>query len=223
EAKSLDLTLSDVSVPGVIPIGRKAGADAALRLGTRLAIQQARVERGGDQPLSVAVESLDLNLSDVSVPAALAGLAPFESAQPIAATASLDIARPQVTLGSSLAAGADAISLAVKQASVAAVPPDGSAAPNQPAQLVADLTLRAPHVAMAGGEQLDAGAQAIALNVAELSVPGVTVGAPPADTGQPLHAVATLSVTSPRAARGDGKQFAVAAESIVVPVKELSA
>ncbi len=223
EAKAFDLTISELAVPGVIPIGQKADSAAALHVAAGLTLQEPRVTRTGEQPLSVEAQSIGLAISDLSVPAAMAGLGPGDGPQPIHAVATLDLAAPRVALGGAdLAAEAHAISLAVSDASIAAVPAGGSAAGAAPARVVAQLDLTEPKVAIAGGKQLAAGAQTIALQVSELTLPGLVAGAPPADTGEPLHAVATLTLAQPRAVRADGKEFSVAAKSIAVPLTDLA-
>ena len=222
-AKAFDLTINELAVPGVIPIGQKAAPGAALRVAAGLNLQEPRVTRTGEQPLSVEAQSIGLAITDLSVPAAMAGLGPGEGPQPIHAVAKLDLAAPRVALGGAdLAAEARAISLAVSDASIAAVPAGGSAAAAPPAHVVAQLDLTEPKVAIAEGKQLAAGAQAIGLQVSELTLPGLVAGAPPADTGQPLHAVATLTLAQPRAVRADGKEFSVAAKSIAVPLTDLA-
>ena len=276
-AKALDLTITDLAVPGVIPIGQKAADGAAVRLAADLALQEPHVSRGGESALSFDAQSVHLGLSGVSVPASLAGLAPAGAAQPLevaavdlaleqphlsqagesalsfdsqsvrlglsgvsvpallaggAATdgaqplhvaANLDIAAPKVALGGAdLAAGAGAVKLAVSEATITAVPPGASAAGAPPAHVVAQLGLTDSQVAIAGGKQLAAGAQAIGLQVADLSLPGLVIGAPPNDNGQPVHAAATLTLTQAHAQRADGKEFSAAAKSIVVPATDLS-
>ncbi len=77
-------------------------------------------------------------------------------------------------------------------------------------------------MAIAAGKQLNAGAQAIGLQLSDLSVPGLVLGAPPADNAQPMHAAVVLNVAQLHAARGDGKEFSVATKSVAVPITELS-
>jgi hypothetical protein len=222
EAKDLDLTINELEVPGVIP-GHKAGSDAALRLAADLKLTEPHVVRSGDAPLDFSAQSVALALSDVAVPAALAGLASHDAAQPIHATAHLDLNEPRVALsGADLSAQARTISLAVSEAALTAVPPGGDVSGAPPARIALQLDLGEPKVALAGGKQLAADAQAIALQLTELTLPGVTVGAPPTEVGAPLHAVATLSLTQPHALRGDGKEFSFAAKSIAVPATDVS-
>ena len=223
EAKGLDLTINELAVPGVIPLGQKAASDAALHVSADLKLTEPHVVRTGDAPLDVAAQSIALTLSDVAVPAALAGLANHDTAQPIHAVARLDLNEPRVALsGADLAAQAHTISLAVSQAALTAVPPGSEVSAAPPARIAAQLDLGEPKVAIAGGKQLAADAQAIGLQLSELTLPGVTVGAPPSATGAPLHAVATLSLTQPHAQRGDGKEFSFVAKSIAVPATDVS-
>lgn len=222
-ATSVELTLADTAVPGIIPIGRRAEAGASVRLDAQLKIAGAQVDRAGEQALAASVESLGLTLSDVSAPAAMAGLAPFESNQPLAASARLDLTQPRVVLGDAdLAAQADSISLAVTDASATVIAPGGSAA-DAVAHLAAALHVTAARVAIAGGAQLDAGARSIDVKVGDLTVPGVAIGAAPVDTGRPMHVVAAVALAEPRAARADGKEFAFSAKSIAVPVTDFTA
>jgi hypothetical protein len=223
ESKAIDLAVTELAVPGVIPVGQKAAPGAALRVAADLTLQEPRVTRTGEQAMSFAAQSIGLGLSDVSVPAGLAGLGPADAAQPIHAVAQLDLATPHIALpGAELTAEAQAISLAVSEATITAVPAGAGAAGAAPAHVVAQLALSEPKAAIAEGRQLAAGAQVMGLQVSELTLPGLVVGAPPADTGQPLHAVATLTLVQPRALRGDGKEFSVTAKSIAVPVTDLS-
>jgi hypothetical protein len=221
--KRLDLAIDELVVPGVIPIGHKADNAAAIRLAARLDVQEPNLTRGGEQPMRVDAQSIGLALSDVTVPAALAGLAPAESAQPIHAVAQLEVTAPRVGLdAAAVSAEARTIRLAVSDASISTVPPDGSVSAAAPARVVAQLDLDESKVTIAEGKQLAAGAQSIGLQLSEVTLPGVTMGAPPIDTGAPVHAVATLTVAQPRAVRGDGKEFSFTAKSIAVPLSDLS-
>src|SRR5262249_61075356 len=72
------------------------------------------------------------------------------------------------------------------------------------------------------GKPHNAGGRAISWQLTELTSPGPAIGPPPTDTGQPLHAVTTLTLTQARAVRGDGKEFSASAKSIAVPVTDLN-
>jgi hypothetical protein len=223
DAKAVDLSVTELVVPGVIPLGQKAADGATVQLAANLTVQEPHVTRGGDSALSFDAQSIGLALSGVSVPASMAGLAPAAAAQPMHIAATLDVAAPKVALGGAdLAAAAGTVHLAVSDATITAVPVGASPAGAPPAHLAAQLDLTDPLVTIAAGKQLAAGAQAIGLQVSELSLPGLVVGAPPSDTGQPLHAVATLTLAQPHAQRADGKEFSAAAKSIAVPVTDLS-
>src|SRR5262249_2466942 len=66
-ARSLDLDIASLSVPGVIPLGHKAAAGETLNLAAQLKLQEVRVERTGEQAMTVGVDALGLSLSDVAV------------------------------------------------------------------------------------------------------------------------------------------------------------
>jgi hypothetical protein len=222
EAKSIELTISELAVPGAIPIGQKAAPGTTLRLAADLKLLEPRVTRTGDQPMDVGAQAIGLGVSELSLPAAMAGLSTSAAPEPIHAVARLELIEPRATIGADLSAQASGITLAVSEAAITAVPPGADALGASPARVVAQLDLSQPQVALAGGQQLNAGAQSIGLVVSELTLPGVTAGAPPVDTGQPLHAVAALKVAGARAVRGDGKEFSVAAKAVSVRADELA-
>jgi uncharacterized protein involved in outer membrane biogenesis len=224
DVTGLDLAIDELDVPGVVPIGTRAAPDAAVRVGAQLTLRGPRIQRSGASPLTAAAESVGLTVSDASIPAALAGLAPFESAQPLRAGIRLDVAAPRYTDdAAALAVQADTIALAITDASMTAVPPDAAPGSAPPVHAAATLSIAAPKLAIAQGRQLAVEADRIALDVPELTVPGIAVGAPATDTGQPLHTVATLNLGNVRVQRGDGKEFAIALQRVAVPLTELAA
>jgi uncharacterized protein involved in outer membrane biogenesis len=91
-----------------------------------------------------------------------------------------------------------------------------------PARLALQLDLAAPKVTTVQGKELAAGAASIAVTLTDVIVPGFVAGAPLAPSNEPLQAKATVQLVQPRVARGDGKEFAVSAKSISVPVQSLS-
>jgi hypothetical protein len=252
DVKQLDLGIDQLSVPGVIPPGQPAAAGAGLDIAIELALAEPHVVQSGDTPLDVQLQSLKLTVPSLTVPAALAGLGPGEGAQLVDADATLEIGGPRVALGGDATlVEAERIALALTDASIpvlkpaapspptsgdgppaaaaeAAAPPPAAAgeppalpgAP--PAKLTAQLDLVAAHVATAQGKDLDAQAKAIGLKLTDVVVPGFVAGAPAAATGEPLRAAATLAVSEVRAVRADGKEFAVAAKSIGVPLTALA-
>ena len=99
EMKGIDLTITELAVPGVIPVGHPAAPGATVRLAANLALQEPLLTRSGDQTLTAGAQSIGLALTDVQVPAALAGLGPADAAPPIHAGAKLDLGAPRVVLG----------------------------------------------------------------------------------------------------------------------------
>lgn len=222
EAGGLDLAIEQLTVPGVIPPGHKAGPGAALQLAAKLGLRDTRVASGGEQPLTTTVSAIDLRLSDVAVPAALAGLAPAESPQPLRAALQLDLTSPQVSLGAEpLSVGAAAVHLAVPQLELVALPPDADPAGAPPARVVAQLDVDAAKVTTAEGRQLAVDVQRIGLKLSELTLPGITAG-PPAAGAAPLHAVAQLDIGETKVAIGEGKDLSAGVQSITLQLSELT-
>jgi hypothetical protein len=91
-----------------------------------------------------------------------------------------------------------------------------------PAKLGLQLDIADARVTTAQGKDLVAGAESIAVTLSDVVAPGFVAGAPPQLAKEPLRAGAALSLKQPKLARGDGKEFAVSAASISVPLKELS-
>ncbi|HSQ00376.1 MAG TPA: DUF748 domain-containing protein, partial [Candidatus Dormibacteraeota bacterium] len=247
ELPDLELRLDRVTVPGVIPPGQKAPAGAAIDLAAALTLREPHVVRTGEQPLDVAAQSIALTIPSLSVPAALAKLGPGDPVALVGGELGLDLEAPRVTLADAMAFEAGHVGLRVTDAklpvlaapapaapepaaegapsplpgaALAPVPAMAPAAP--PVTLGLQLDLAAPKVTTAQGKELDAGAQAIALQLTDVVVPGFVAGAPLAPSAEPLQAKATLALTAPRVARGDGKEFAVSAKSINVPLQSLS-
>lgn len=239
----LELRFDRLTVPGVIPIGQKAAAGAAIDVAAGLTLREPHVVRTGEQPLDVALQSLALSIPSLAVPAALARLGPGDPVALVAGALGLDLEAPRVALGEAMAFQADTVGLRVTDATLpvlaapaapepAPAPPAPASAaegapppvapPAPPATLALQLDLAAPKLTTAQGRELDAGAQAIALQLDDVVVPGFVAGAPPAPSAEPLQARATLALTQPRVARGDGKEFAVSARSIGVPLQSLS-
>lgn len=246
----LELRLDRVAVPGVIPPGQKAAPSAAIDLGAALTLREPHVVRTGEQPLDVAAQSIVLTLPSLSVPAALAKLGPGDAVAIVTGAVDLALEAPRVAMGEAMGVEAGKIDLHVTDLALpvlaapaapppAAVVPAEAAAPAEAVGLVppppvagavaapavrlaVQLDLDAPRVTTAQGRELDAGAKAIALQVSDVVVPGVVAGAPPAPSAEPLQAKATLTLTEPRVARADGKEFAVSAKSISVPLQSLA-
>jgi len=222
-AAAVDLTIHALEVPGVIPIGQPAAAGATLDGKLDLQVQDLRVARTGEAPLASGVQTIALAVPSFSLPASLAGLAPPDGAPPIRASATLELTAPQLAMadGKDLTAAAGSIGIDVTDAVVTVVPTGGSAAGAPPATLGAEVRLTGATFALAEGKQLNGSVQSVLLKAPQLNLPGLVVGAPPADTGEPLRAVADLEVTQLKAARADGKEFSAAAQSIRVPLTEL--
>lgn len=240
----LELRLDRLDVPGVIPPGHKAAAGAGIALGAALTLREPHVVRSGEQPLDVATQSIVLTVPSLTVPAGLAKLGPGDAVAIVSGAIGLELDALRVAMGEALGVEAAKIGLQVADLSlpVASAPPatpapdavagaaPGAALAPPPVVAVAappvrfdlQLDLDAPRVTTAQGRELDAGAKAIALQVSDVVVPGFVAGAAPAATTEPLQAKATLTLTEPRAARADGKEFAVSAKSITVPLQSLA-
>ncbi len=250
DLSDLELRLDRLVVPGVIPLGEKASAGAAIDVAASLTLRDPHVVRSGDQPLDVAAQSLVLTLPSVTVPAALAKLGPGDSVAIVTGDVGLDLGAPRVTMGEAMAFQADTVALRVTDAklpvlnappAVAPVPiePAGEGAPTPaieaapaappgvsvaapPATLDLKLDVAAAKFTTAQGKELDAGIQTVALQLTDITVPGFVAGAPMAASTEPLQAKGTLALTQTRVARADGKEFAISAKSISVPLQSLA-
>ena len=243
------LQLTQVAVPGVIPPGQKAPPGAAIDLAAVLTLTAPAVARSGEQPLSVGAQSVVLDVPGLAVPASLAALAPGDGVPIVSGGLGLELAEPRVSMdGDALAVQAQRIGLKVTDAQLPVLPPPPKPAADAPAagvtppaapvaglepppaapiaappaRLGLALELAAAKVTTAQGKELDAGAETIAVTLTDVVVPGFVAGAPPAPSAEPLQAKADVRLTQARVARGDGKEFAVSAKSISVPVQSLS-
>lgn len=242
------LRIDGATVPGVMPPGQKAPAGATIDLAAALTLTEARVARGGEQPLAVAAQSIVLDMPAIAVPASLAGLAPGDGVPIVSGNLGLELGEPRADLdGDAIAVQAERVALTVSDAQLPVAPPapaqpaavdppaetppagappappvEAVAPAAPPARLALQLDLAKPKVTTAQGKELDAGAEAIAVRLTDVVVPGVAAGAPLAPSSDPLQAKATIHLTQPRVTRGDGKDFAISAASISVPVQSLA-
>ena len=222
DAKALQVEIRDLAVPGIVPIGHKAPEGAAIHAAVEVTLQEPHVTRGGDQPLDFASQSIALGASDASVPAMLAGLTVGQTSQPLHGSLALDVAAPRFTLGGTdLAVGAGNVALRVPDATVVALPAGGTADGAAPAHVALQLDVKDPTAAMAGGKQLDFGAQAIGLQVSDLNIPGLVLGAPLAGSGQPLRGALALDVAAPRLTLA-GADLTAGAGDVALNVPEAS-
>jgi len=234
--QDLDLRIDQLLVPGIIPPGQTAAAGAAIDVGLSLTLREAQVARSGAQALAVAVPSLVLTVPTLAVPASLAQLGPGDGVPIVTGEVSLDLDAPRIALGADdTTAQAKRIALRVSGLSLpVAPPPAASAAPAAaadaaavpviapPTRLALQLDLSELQVATAQGKDLNAVVQAIALALTDVVVPGFVAGAPPAPSSEPLRAGATLTLTEPRLTRADGKEFAVSAKTISIPLQSVA-
>ncbi|MBX3023961.1 DUF748 domain-containing protein [bacterium] len=228
----LELRLDHVAVPGVIPPGRPAAPGAAIELAAALTLRDPHVARGGAAPLDVAAQSIALAVPSLTVPAALARLGPGDAVVRVAGELGLDLERPRVAQGEAMGFEAAHVGLRISDASLPILATAAAAdavcgeaagvAVHPPAALALQLDLVDPKLTSEQGRELNAGAQAIGLQLADVRLPGFVAGAPLAPSAEPLQAKATLSLTAPRLARGDGKELAISARSISVPLQSLS-
>lgn len=244
ELQDLELRLDQVVVPGVIPPGAAAPAGSAIELAAGLTLTAAQVVRTDEAPLNAAVQQLVLTVPALTVPAALAGLAPRDGVPVITGGLGVELAQPRVALGADdTVFTADRVALAVPEVALPVAPPAADAAPAAdalpapplegdappslplaapPLTLDVQLELDQASLATAQGKELNAGLQRLALQLSDVSVPGFVAGAPPAPTTEPLQAKGTLQLTQARVARGDGKEFTVAARTIALPIESLA-
>ncbi len=259
ELQDLELRLDQVVVPGVIPPGEAAPAGSAIELAAGLTLTAAQIVRTDEAPLNAAVQQLVLTVPALSVPAALAGLAPGEAVPVITGGLGLELAQPRVALGADdTVFTAERVALALPELALPVLPPAAGSPPaddappaegSAPADdappadeappvvgdapptlqlaappLTADVQLEVDtaSLATAQGKELNAAVQRLALQLANVSVPGFVAGAPPAPSGEPLRAGGTLQLTQARVARGEGKEFAVAARAIALPIESLA-
>lgn len=231
----LELRLDHLTVPGVIPPGRTAAPGDAIELAAALALREPHVTRAGEQPLDVALQSLQLTIPALTLPAALAALGPGDTVAVVTGGLGLDLEAPRVSQGDGLAFEAGHVGLRVTDASLpvlaaqpdttpaAALEPSPAPPPAAaPAALALQLDLATPKLSTARGAELNATAQALALQLTDVRVPGFVAGAPLAASAEPLQAKATLALTAPRVTRGDGTEMAVSAKSVTVPLQSLA-
>lgn len=191
EAKSCNIDIGELSVPGIIPVGEPAGPEAAVRLSAELTLEQPRIAvGGGPAALAASAKSIALAVTELQVPAALAGLGGAGDALPLRAAGKLTLAEPRLARGDGKEFAFAAHAVAVPLAEL--LVPDvralaGSGAGASPARAAFDeISVDAPEV------RITRTAEGIVLPAA---------GRSPAAGAAPEPSPAAEAVTEPSAVR----------------------
>jgi uncharacterized protein involved in outer membrane biogenesis len=249
ELEDAELRIDQLAVPGVIPPGQSAAAGAAIDLAAGLTLHGPRVTLTGDEPLKFAAASVSLEIPSLAVPATLAGLGPGEGVPLVSGALRLELSDPRVDLGDgNLTVEAQDVALQVTDLTLPVLPlpavveSEGELAAGKadqvdpsPAEAAAVVPVGAPDVTLAlqldlgklkvgtvQGNELNAGAESIALTLSDVVVPDFVAGAPLMPSSEPLRASGRLQLIEPRVARANGKEMSISAKSIDVPLQSLA-
>ncbi|MDX2169322.1 MAG: DUF748 domain-containing protein, partial [Deltaproteobacteria bacterium] len=233
--EGLKLGVPSLTVPATV--ARLAPGDGAPVVATEIGLELTTPHVSmGDDATVVDAKRIGLNLTAVSLPVLVVASPPAVEAPgsaggpPAADDASPDATDATPTPGDAKLAAADAATPQAGEPPALPETPPPTLAPEvlaivaaaPPAKLGLQLDIAEPRVTTAQGKDLVAGAQAIGVTLTDVVAPGFVAGAPPQLAKDPLRLGATLTLAQPKLARGDGKEFAVSAASISVPLKELS-